>query len=135
VTTVAVGGLSTNELGARLGLTFRQLDHLARTMAVDGVDIAGSTGSGIHRVWPWGVVNRLEVAAALSRQIPEPATYRWSSIARAVLQGPHPPPVGWVLLDDFGDVYYARDEWELGRALARGDGGLVAHFALSTPTP
>jgi hypothetical protein len=140
VTTVAAGGLSTTQLADRLGVTFRQLDHLARSTWLQSQLAPGGAGHGRERIWPPDVIARLEIATAFSGVLP------WGAAARTLLAGPtRPADAEWVLVRaingrhtgvhghglpgaDLGEVRYAATSFELVAALERGDGGLVARI-------
>jgi hypothetical protein len=125
MSTATAGGLSTRELSDRLGVSYRQLDYLARN--VPGGDLAGAAGSGSRRRWPASLVGRLTLATHLAGVSGRP----WRDMALSVLHAGEPPAaVGWVLLDDLGDVHYAVDHWELARLVARGNGGIVSRYTL-----
>lgn len=118
----------------RLGLSYRQLDYLARILSLDPHHL-GARGSGTRRVWPPYVVARLEVAQALLSAVPTLSMETiggptWTGLARAVLEHDQdPPPSGWVILDDLGDLHYCTTSTDLGRVLGRGSGAVVARFA------
>jgi hypothetical protein len=125
VTTTAAGGLSTADLARHLGVSYRQLDYLART-TIDGGDLAGARGQGSRRVWRDDLVARLAVATVIAGVTGR----RWGEVARAVVDGPEPPPDGWVVVDDLGSVFYAADERAVVAVLARGNGGTCSRYAL-----
>jgi hypothetical protein len=123
-----------------LDLSFRQVDYLCRSGAIDPELVGGGQGCGSRRVWPPEVVARLEVALALWRACPtvdtgQPGGPVWTSLVRAVMDNPVDPPwAGWVVLDDLGQVHYGSDDAERGRILGRVDGALVARYVLRSPT-
>lgn len=139
MTTVAADGLSTMELADRLGVSFRQLDYLARSAGInETIGGARGSGGGRQRVWPASVVDRLVVATELAQVVVHGGRgygYPWGTTAKLILAGPEPVrPGGWVLVDDLGAVRYAADPVGLAGLLARGWGGVVARYDLS-PTP
>lgn len=119
-----------------LGITYRQLDHLTRNGVVDPRHL-GPGGSGSHRIWPPEVVARMEVARALERVCPSmptagPGGHLWTALARLVMEHHEdPPPAGWVVLDDLGQLHYCVTDADRSRALAGSDGGIVARYALT----
>lgn len=117
--------MRTRELARHLGVSYRQLDYLARRPELRTVsaDLAGATGSGTRRHWSPEVVARLEIAGRLADVSGQP----WGILAAAVMRSPEPPLAGWALLDG-GGVHFAADEYELVEALAEVEGGIVARF-------
>ena len=94
MTTTAPEALSSQQVVDRLGITYRQLDALAR-------DVFGmSQGSGSRRHWDPEVVRCLDVAVALTAAVPQWPEGHCSALprfARDVLDGPTPAERGWAL--------------------------------------
>lgn len=87
----ADGYYATTQVAAIVGLSYRQLDYLART-------IDWTPGSGGHRIWSAADIRRLTIAKAIDAAAPGPGKSQRGSlptIARAVLAGPPPPASGW----------------------------------------
>lgn len=94
--------LSTHEVCDLLGLTFRQLDYVSRTVLRD------APGSGYHRRWDTDTIDRLTVAKALLGAIDALVLQKnspWPQLVEAVM-GSETPASGWVTLSPAGDVTY-----------------------------
>jgi hypothetical protein len=85
--------LTSHEVCCLLSLTYRQLDHVSRTVFAD------TPGSGNHRRWDDQTLDRLTVAKALCDAIPFNISGHspWPTVVEAALAGPVPVP-GWVTL-------------------------------------
>jgi hypothetical protein len=94
--------LSTPEVCSLLGITFRQMDHVSRTVLQD------VPGSGNHRRWDDDTVDRLTVAKALldAIQFAAPKQHSpWPILVDAVMAS-RPPVPGWVTATPDGAVVY-----------------------------
>jgi hypothetical protein len=110
--------LSTVEVGDLLGLTYRQLDYVSRTVLKD------VPGSGNRRRWDDASVERLTVAKALLDAIDALVHQKhspWPQLVDAVMAAGDPLP-GWVTLSPEGRVTY------LGRVDPHGHVGLSARW-------
>lgn len=83
--------MRSHAVASLLGLTYRQIDFLARTTGC-----VEAHGSGSRREWGADTVLRLAVAAALARQLPGAVTTPGRSVlpevAALAFQMPTPPP-------------------------------------------
>jgi hypothetical protein len=93
--------LTSREVCHLLDLTYRQLDHVSRTV------FDNAPGSGIHRRWDDESVDRLTAAKALMDAVDFVAVIRspWPYLVEAVMAGPQ-PTAGWVSISPDGRVTY-----------------------------
>lgn len=94
--------LSTREVCDLLGVSFRQMDYVARTV------IGDTPGSGVHRRWDDVTIDRLTVARALldaAGALVAPRQSPWPQLVDAVMAAGEPTP-GWVTLRPGGVVKY-----------------------------
>jgi hypothetical protein len=97
------GHYSTLAAARSLGVTFRQLDVLARSLD-------WTPGSGAHRAWRPEWVARLRVARALLDVVGDlgnPGFSPFPRFARAVLDGPDPRRYQWVAWSAADGVTYS----------------------------
>lgn len=105
-------GYSGREVCALAGITYRQLDYLARTRRIPDFD--GTPGSGNRRRWSADLARRISVAACIHRFSPTwgqsaDTVHSFPFVAGVVLDGPPPPATGWAITTSDGAIAYTVD--------------------------
>lgn len=84
-----VHGVRTCDVAELLGVSYRRVDYLTRTGAVDGMNL----GSGSRREWDTATVIRLVLANHVVAAVPVPGDATpFPDVARAALANHHEPP-------------------------------------------
>lgn len=119
--------MRSRDVAALVGISYRQLDYLARTRSVDMPD----PGSGHYRDWPPAMVVRLALACHLAASAPGTQSQLPEIVRLAMAMGEDPPRRGYALLCRCPSILVWAANWaDVRRSLEEAGAALVVRYDL-----